>query len=249
MGRIAKGGGREEPVRIVPDSSLTNSAVFVIVPVFNEARVLRQTLAPLVSTGYRIVVVDDGSTDSTSGVLEQIPVTVIRHAVNLGQGAALQTGMDFALRHGALIAVHFDADGQHCWQQIPDLTAPIERDEADVVLGSRFLRPGSAAQMPALRRLVLRGGVVVSAVFTGLWLSDTHNGFRALSRKALGEIQLHENGFAHATEILGQIRRRKLRYAEVPTAVFYSEYSRKKGQSLWNSLNIVIDLVLEKLFQ
>ena len=157
--------------------------------------------------------------------------------------------MEYALRHGAEAAVHFDADGQHRWEQIPDLIAPIERGEADIVLGSRFLRREDAAQTPALRRMLLRAGIIVSGLFSGLWLTDTHNGFRALSRKALQEIELRENGFAHATEILASVRRKKLRYVEVPTAIRYSAYSRAKGQSFWNSFNVVIDLLMEKLFR
>jgi glycosyltransferase involved in cell wall biosynthesis len=228
---------------------MTNSAIYVVIPVYNEAGVLRQTLTPLVEAGYTVVVVDDGSTDGSALALEQMKVVVLHHAVNLGQGAALETGMDYARTHGAEAVVHFDADGQHRWEQIPEFIAPIERGEADVVLGSRFLRREDAAGTPLVRRIVLRIGIIVSAMFTGLWLSDTHNGFRALSPKALDEIHLREDGFAHATEILSSIRRNRLRYIEVPTAIRYSAYSRAKGQSFWNSFNIVIDLLLEKLFR
>ena len=181
-------------------------SIYVIVPAYNEASALRQTVAPLVDAGYSVVVIDDGSSDHPLDALHGLPVTGLRHAVNLGQGAALQTGMDYALRQGAEIVVHFDADGQHPPEGIPALVEPILCGRADVVLGSRFLRPGDTVQIPAVRRMVLRTGTVVSGIFTGLWLSDTHNGFRALSRKALQEIQLRENGFAHATEILAQIR-------------------------------------------
>lgn len=228
---------------------MPKAAIFIIVPAYNEAAALPSTIAPLIAAGYTVVVVDDGSTDDTQPVMKALPVIVLRHAVTLGQGAALQTGMDYALQHGAEVAVHFDADGQHPAESIPRLVEPILRGDADVVLGSRFLRPQDAAQTPRGRRVLLRAGIVVSGLFTGMWLSDTHNGFRALSRKALGEIQLRESGFAHATEILGQIRRKKLRYVEAPSAIQYTDYSRKKGQSFWNSLNIVFDLLMEKLFR
>jgi glycosyltransferase involved in cell wall biosynthesis len=228
---------------------MPNAAIFVIIPAYNEAAALPSTIAPLIDAGYAVVVVDDGSADDTQHVLKELRAVVLRHAVNLGQGAALQTGMDYAFQTGAEIAVHFDADGQHPADAIPRLVEPILRGDADVVLGSRFLRAEDAAQTPRGRRVVLRAGIAVSGVFTGMWLSDTHNGFRALSRRALGEIQLRENGFAHATEILAQIRRKKLRYLETPCAVKYTDYSRKKGQSFWNSLNIVFDLLMEKLFR
>lgn len=228
---------------------MTNSSIFVVIPVYNEARILRETVTPLFEAGYTVVVVDDGSTDTSAQSLDGLAVTVLRHPVNLGQGAALETGMAYARQNGAEAVVHFDADGQHSWEQIPNFVAPIFRGEADVVLGSRFLRKEDAARTPAFRRVVLRAGIVVSGLFTGVWLTDTHNGFRALSRKALNAVQLRENGFAHATEILALIRRNKLRYVEMPTAISYSAYSRTKGQSFWNSFNIVIDLLMEKLFR
>jgi len=228
---------------------MTNRAVFVIIPAYNEAPILRETVTPLISGGYTVVIVDDGSSDQTAAAVADLPVILLHHPVNLGQGAALETGMEYARRHNAEAAVHFDADGQHAPEQIPDFIAPIARGEADVVLGSRFLRPEDAVQTPAFRRLILHIGIIVSGVFTGLWLTDTHNGLRALSRTALEQIQLRENGYAHATEILASIRRKKLRYVEVPTAIRYSAYSRSKGQSFWNSFNIVIDLVMERLFR
>jgi glycosyltransferase involved in cell wall biosynthesis len=228
---------------------MANSPIFIVVPAFNEAAVLRETVRPLVEAGYTVVVVDDGSQDDPATSLHGLQVVIVRHAVNLGQGAALQTGTEYALRCGADIIVHFDADGQHSAECIPALIEPIRNGEADVVLGSRFLRPDDAARTPRARRLILRVGIAVSWLFTGLWLSDTHNGFRALSHTAARAIELRENGFAHATEILGQIRRGKLRFVEASAPVRYSAYSRRKGQSLWNSFNIVIDLVLEKLFR
>jgi hypothetical protein len=129
------------------------------------------------------------------------------------------------------------------------MIAPIVAGQADVVLGSRFLRPEDRAHVPPMKRLLLAGGIWVSWVLTGLRLSDTHNGFRALSRRALECIFLKENDFAHATEILQRIRESQLRYVEVPTTTIYSGYSRKKGQPMSNSMNIVFDLLVSRLFR
>ena len=156
--------------------------IMIIVPAYNEGTVLKQTIEQLLLAGYPVVIVDDGSRDDTSSVKE-IPLIYVRHAVNLGQGAALQTGMIYALRAGADIAVHFDADGQHDWRQIDRLVAPILDGCADVALGSRFLRAEDAAKVPWPKRIVLRGGILISWLLTGVRLSDTHNGFRALSRR------------------------------------------------------------------
>jgi glycosyltransferase involved in cell wall biosynthesis len=221
-------------------------SVVVIVPAHNEGRVIRTTVERLLTAGYRVVVVDDGSRDETVEV-RQLPIVYLRHHVNMGQGAALQTGMTYALRTGADIAVHFDADGQHDCAQIESLIAPIVEGAADVVFGSRFLRKEDSAQVPLRKKIVLRGGILVSWAMTGVLLSDTHNGFRALSRRALERVQLQENGFAHATEILQRVREAGLRYVETPITITYSEYSQLKGQRLSGSLSILFDLIMAKI--
>jgi glycosyltransferase involved in cell wall biosynthesis len=222
--------------------------VMVIVPAYNEGPVIVATVRGLLNAGHEVIVVDDGSRDETGDVRE-LPVVYIRHAVNLGQGAALQTGMTYALRAGADLAVHFDADGQHDWRQIDRLLAPILNGSADVVFGSRFLRKADAAQVPFAKRLLLRGGILVSWLLAGIRLTDTHNGFRALSRRALQHVQLQENGFAHATEILRCVRQSRLPYTEVPITVSYTEYSKQKGQPISNSINVLFDLILARLFK
>jgi len=222
------------------------SSLLVVVPAYNEGRVIGATVDSLLSAGYRVVVVDDGSSDDT-GDVRRLPVVYLRHPVNLGQGAALQTGMTYALRAGAQIVVHFDADGQHDCRQIESLIAPILEGRADVVLGSRFLRKEDARRVPLKKRLALKGGILISWAMTGMLLSDTHNGFRALSRRALERIQLQENGFAHATEILQRVREGGLRYVEAPTTITYTEYSQLKGQRISGSLDILFDLLVARL--
>lgn len=221
--------------------------VFVVVPTYNEARVIRDTLGALIEAGYAVVVVDDGSSDGTWELIAPLPVYRLRHPVNLGQGAALQTGMQFALQRGAEVIVHFDADGQHGAADIARLVAPIRAGEADVVLGSRFLRAEDRGEVPLSRQILLRGAIVVNFLATGLWLSDAHNGLRALSREAAARIEIRENGFAHASEIVWQIRERGLRSVERPMTVAYTDYARAKGQSVWNAFNILFDLLLRRL--
>ncbi len=232
---------------------MENVAVFVVIPAFNEDTVLRSTVTGLLPFGYSIIVVDDGSAtpakDHLDGLcLDRLNAWCLRHDINLGQGAALQTGSDFAVLKGARIIVHFDADGQHPADMVGRLIDPIVKGEVEMTLGSRFLNPRDRGAVPLSKRLLLKAGVFVSWVFTGMWLSDTHNGMRALSRKAAESIVLKENGFAHATEILDLLRRSKIRYREVAVSVRYTEYSRKKGQSIFNSCNILIDLLLRRIF-
>jgi polyprenyl-phospho-N-acetylgalactosaminyl synthase len=223
--------------------------IFVVIPAYNEGAVLSQTVDELSGYGFTVVVVDDGSVIPATQFLQNRPVHYLRHLTNLGQGAALQTGMDYALLNGAKIIVHFDADGQHSAERIQALIEPIRSGECDVVMGSRFIDPNDRKEVPVLKQLVLKAGVLVSWLFSGLWLTDTHNGFRALSQEAARRIRLTENGYAHATEILELIRKSGLRYKEIPTTIRYTDHSLAKGQSVFNSINILLDLLVRKLIR
>lgn len=223
--------------------------VFIVIPAYNEGEVLRSTVQSLLHHGYSIVIVDDGSARPANQWIRGIPVHSLRHPVNLGQGAALQTGTTYALSKGADIVVHFDADGQHPAEQIPVLIQPILDGECDVVLGSRFLQARDRRLVPLRKRLLLRLGILVSGLLTRVWLTDAHNGFRALSREAARRVHFEENGFSHATELLEHLREQRLRYREVPSTIRYTEYSLRKGQSIFNSVNIVLDLLLRKLIK
>ncbi len=221
----------------------------ILVPAYNEREeILRKTLDTLRESGFPIVVIDDGSEVELSLYLNGLNgVTVLRHPVNLGQGAALQTGMDYALEVGAEAVVHFDADGQHDAREIPALLDTLTNG-ADLALGSRFLRKEDKVAIPWARRLLLRGARCVNFLFTGKWLSDAHNGFRALNRKAMEKIRITENRMAHATEIVALARKASLKIVEVPVHIQYTDYSRAKGQNWQQSLNILLELLLNKLF-
>ena len=226
-----------------------NRSVFVVVPAYNECRVIRDTLQPLIEMGYSVVVVDDASTDATVAALEGLHVHILRHRINRGQGAAAQTGMSYALAQGARYIVHFDADGQHRAQDIPVLLAPLLAGQADVVLGSRFMRRADRAAVPRARRLLLRCAVIFNGLLTGMWLTDAHNGLRAFTAGAAARIDIRERGFAHASEIVQQIRRARVRCIEQPTMVSYTAYSMAKGQSPLNAVRIVFDLLVRRILR
>jgi polyprenyl-phospho-N-acetylgalactosaminyl synthase len=218
--------------------------VFIVIPCYNETEVVAQTIRSLDRFPYKIVVVDDGSITPVDQYLRGLNVYYLRHRINLGQGAALQTGTQFAYEQGADVVIHFDADGQHNPDDIPVMLDTMEHKQADVILGSRFINPEHTKEIPPVRKIILRIARLVNGLFTGLWLTDAHNGFRCLNRKAMQKINIKENRMAHATEILQLIKKHGLRYVEVPTHITYTQYSMKKGQSSLNSLNIFIDLVL-----
>lgn len=221
--------------------------VFVIIPAYNEQAVIRKVLLELLPLHYSLVVVDDGSAAELTTILSDLPVYILRHKVNLGQGAALQTGIEFALSKNAAYIVTFDADGQHQAKDIPLLLAPLEKNEADMALGSRFL--GDSSHIPSRRKKLLKMARFVNFVFTGLWLTDAHNGLRAMTAAAARQIHLRQSGMAHATEIIAAIRKKNLRYCEVPVTIVYTEYSRKKGQTIWGGFRIFFDILLNKIFK
>jgi glycosyltransferase involved in cell wall biosynthesis len=219
--------------------------LWIVVPAYNEGPRLETTLRSLCSRHANIVVVDDGSGDETSAAALTHPVWLLRHIVNCGQGAALQTGIDFALRQGADLVVTFDADGQHSADEIDRLVEPVRSGRFDVALGSRFL--GEAVGLVWTRWLVLKLGVLFTRVFSRIHVTDTHNGLRAFNRRAAGAIRITQNRMAHASEILDQVRLHGLRFTEVPVTIRYTEATREKGQSSWNALRIVWQLMLGRL--
>ena len=220
-------------------------AAWVIVAAYNEAPVIGRVVAELAGCGYRVVVVDDGSTDATGALALTAGAAVLTHPVNLGQGAALQTGIAFALRRGADTIVTFDADGQHRAGDAAVLITALAANSADFALGSRFLAATPA--MPASRRLLLRAATAFTRLTTGLHVTDTHNGLRAMTRRGASRIALRQNRMAHASEILHCIARSGLAYVEVPVTVDYNAYSLAKGQRFSDSLRILLDLSAHRL--
>lgn len=225
---------------------MTRDDVCVIVPVFNEATVVGRVVADLRAEFSHVVCVDDGSTDGSAAAARNAGATVLRHAVNLGQGAALQTGFDYVLQHtGAAFAVTFDADGQH---QVDDAVRMVERarsERVDVVLASRFA--GHHTNMPTSRRLVLGAGIWFTKRTAHLDVTDTHNGLRVLNRRALSRIRLTMPRMAYASEFLSSIVPNDLSYVEEPVTVTYTDYSRGKGQTNINAINILFDLAVRRL--
>lgn len=224
------------------------SDTFIIVPAYNEGKMLQSAVKQLSSCGYSVVVVDDGSFINQQSYLQNDPVYFLRHKINLGQGAALETGTVFALEKGAKYIVHFDADGQHRTEDVPALLQPVLNNDCDVIFGSRFLTK-SAVEMPLLKKLLILTGRYINYLFTGLLLSDAHNGLRAMNRVAAEKIRITENRMSHASEILFLVKKHKLRFREVAVTIIYTDYSKEKGQSSWNSIRIFFDLILHKLFK
>lgn len=215
-----------------------------MVPLFNEAQVVREVIEKAREVFPYIVCVDDGSTDGSAVQARAAGAVIVQHPFNMGQGAALRTGLDYALTDAdAEFFVTFDSDGQH---RVEDALAMVELlagGGVDIVIGSRFL--DGRTKVGFVKRVVLRTAVFFQNLSTGVRLTDAHNGLRAFNRRAAAAIRIEQNRMAHASEIVSEIGRNGLRYAEVPVHVVYTDYSRSKGQSLWNSINILSDLYVK----
>jgi glycosyltransferase involved in cell wall biosynthesis len=220
---------------------------FVVVPAYNEARVVGDVVRSLSAAFPNIVVVNDGSADDTAAVLKNLPATVVTHLINLGQGAALQTGITHALERGASRIVTFDADGQHRVEDAVQAVRLLSDGGCDVVCGSRFL--GADNNVPRVRKVILKVAVWLTNRTTGARMTDAHNGLRALSREAASCLALSQSGMAHASEIISQLREHRMRIREVPVQIRYTDYSLAKGQSSLNSINVLFDLVIRRFLK
>jgi glycosyltransferase involved in cell wall biosynthesis len=220
--------------------------VWVVIAAYNEASAIARVVNEVKGRGYAVVVVDDGSSDRTAEASAAADA-LVQHPINLGQGAALQTGIDFALEREADVIVTFDADGQHRTADIENLMQAIRIADVDFALGSRFL--GRSNGMPAARLILLKAATLFTQLTTGLRISDTHNGLRAMTRRGAEVIRLRQNRMAHASEILSQIAESGLGYIEVPVTIKYTAYSLAKGQTISDALTILLDLFARRLYR
>jgi glycosyltransferase involved in cell wall biosynthesis len=210
---------------------------WVVIAAYNEAAVIEQVVASVVAQGWNVVVVDDGSRDDTRDHAKAGGAIVLRHAVNLGQGAALQTGIDYAIRRGADTVVTFDADGQHDANDIPTIVDALSTH--DIVLGSRFL--GTVEGASQRRMALLRAAVMMSNRLAGLKLTDAHCGFRGFRSTAASRLRITQDRMAHASELLKKVQSSGLTYKEVPITIRYTDHSKRKGQSGFEAVRILFD--------
>lgn len=230
------------------NNSVAFSDTWLIVPCYNEGQVIQQVLEHARETFPNIVAVNDGSVDNSADAIRAAGAHLVNHPVNLGQGAAIQTGVEYARKQPrAQYFVTFDADGQH---QVKDVVRMVERlrtEPVDIIVGTRFAGQDET-QVPWIKRVVLKTVVLLSPRTRRLGLSDAHNGLRAFNKKVADEMNIRMNGMSHASEIVSMIDKKGWRVAEEPVDILYTEYSMSKGQSLINGVNILADgLVARRL--
>ena len=234
------------PVEELPAAVRAKTAI--VIAAFNEAGCIGSVVRELRAQFPHVIVVDDGSVDATVQEAQLAGATVLRHFVNRGQGAALQTGITFGLRIGAEYFVTFDADGQHDVADLPKLLLPIVRGEVQICLGSRFVdRSARNEQIPFLRKLLLRAAVLFMRMTSRAQLTDAHNGYRAFSRQAALALDIQLDRMAHASEIVDQFHNSGLPYREIPVRVRYTDYSLRKGQRNLAAFRVAFDYLVGRL--
>ena len=218
--------------------------IWIIITAYQEAQTIEQVVRDALRESPYVAVIDDGSDDNTAQKAHDAGAHVLRHLFNLGQGAALQTGLSFALAEGADLIVTMDADGQHDPADIGRMAIELEAAQADVALGNRF--SGQAIGISWRRRMILKCAWFLIRVTSGVAVSDSQIGLRLFSAHAARKLTIRQNRMAYASELIHQIVRLKLKIVEIPVSVTYTDYSIRKGQSGFNSINILIDLIVGK---
>lgn len=227
---------------------LKHQNVAIIIPAYNEGGAIARTVAGIPSSFPNIICVDDGSSDDTARQINSTRAILVKHPINLGQGAALQTGIDMALMDEDIkYFVTYDADGQHRIEDVETMLRHLKDKKLDIVLGSRFL--GTAENISSKKKIILKLAIKFSNMTTGIKLTDTHNGLRVFNRYVAQELNLEMPDFSHASEIIERIAEKSFKYDEVPVKIIYTEYSMSKGQSMINAVNISFDILLRRLMK
>jgi len=221
--------------------------VAIIIPVYNEAEVVAAVIKRVLKHYKYVVCVNDGSKDASSEEIQKTKAYLVEHPINMGQGAALQTGIEFARTLPVKYFVTFDADGQHRLEDAEEMVSILRKGKQDIIMGSRFL--GTAPGIKASKVVILKLAIKFSNFTSGLKLTDTHNGLRAFNRKVAEGMQITLPDMAHASEILEIIAQKKYRYKEIPVTIEYTDYSKGKGQSIINAVNIGFDTLLRKFIK
>lgn len=230
------------------NNSADFSDTWLIIPCYNEGQVIQGVIENARAVFPNIVAVNDGSHDDSAYRIHAGGAHLVNHPVNLGQGASIQTGVEYARQQpGARYFVTFDADGQHQVKDVIRMVQRLRTEPLDIIVGTRFGRPKSDHdQVPWIKRLVLQTVVLLSRKTRKLGLTDAHNGLRAFNRRVADELNIRMNGMSHASEIVSQIVDNQWRVSEEPVDILYTEYSISKGQSLINGVNILADGLLVK---
>ena len=216
--------------------------VYVIVPAFNEQNVIKDIINNLLKDFSNVIVINDGSNDKTLETINDLDIKILNHEINLGVGAAVQTGFDYVSNiPDAKAVITFDADGQHLVDDAVAMAKEIMICDEGIIFGTRF--PKHSKNIPMVKRIVLKLIAKITDLVTGVSLSDAHNGLKAYKVSIIKELELQFSSYSYESELITQVAKKKIDYKEMPTDIKYTSYSIKKGQKLLNGLLIIEDLL------
>ncbi len=221
----------------------------IIIPVYNEGTVIRKVINGLPNKikgidKITVLAVNDGSTDNSAEEIKKTSAILISHPLNMGAGSATVTGISAAKILKADVAVTIDGDGQHHPSDIAKVIQPILQHKADIVIGTRLKK---SKGMPSIKKFGNWGLNIITFALSRIWTSDSQSGFKAFSRNAISKLDIGSLGYEFCSEVLIEAKRQKLKLTEVPIRVIYTDYSKRKGQSIFNGTNIVIKLIIRKI--
>jgi len=221
---------------------------YIIIPEYNEAGAVREVIDDVLKHFSNVVCINDGSQDNSAAEIRKTKAVLVNHPINLGQGASLQTGIEYALLDPmASYFITFDSDGQHSIEDAKKMLEYIRSHDVDIILGSRFL--GEAVNISPMKRFVLKVAILFSNRTSGIKLTDAHNGLRVFNRYVAENLNIVNPDFSHASEIIETIAAKRFRYKELPVTITYSEYSKAKGQSMFNAINIGLDVLFNRIIK
>ena len=216
--------------------------IYVVVPAFNEQKVIKDIINSLLKKFSNVIVVNDGSNDRTLEIINDLDIKVLSHEINLGVGAAVQTGFDYVTKiPNAKAVITFDADGQHLVDDAVAMAKEILLCDEGIIFGTRF--PKHSKNIPKVKRIVLKLIAKITDLVTGVTLSDAHNGLKAYKVSTIKELELQFSSYSYESELITQVAKKKIDYKEMSTDIKYTSYSIKKGQKLLNGLLIIEDLL------
>ena len=234
---------------IIPEN--LKKHIYFVIPVYNEAKVIEKVIIDLQKNGFnKLILINDGSTDNSSEIIlkhKKSGLVLLKHELNRGQGAALATGFEYCKsQKDCKYVVTFDSDGQHRLSDLDKFIEKLEKNpKLEVVLGSRFLNKKTKKLVPLKKQITLKIGIYITLFLSSILLTDTHNGYRVLRKEVLDKINIDLDGFEHASEIIDEISKKKIKYTEVPVFIDYTDYSKAKGQKISNSIRIVLKMLFK----
>jgi glycosyltransferase involved in cell wall biosynthesis len=220
---------------------MTPHNVWAIIPAYNEGKRIGQVISRTRKIVKNVVVVDDGSSDSTSAIAKKSGAIVLVHPLNLGKGAALKTGCDYAIDNGAKVLVVLDADAQHKPEDIPRFITAMKN--ADMVFGCRGLNK----KMPGILRFGNWGISKLTKILYGVDIADTQTGFRAFTADAYRKIRWQSSDYSMESEMISLVGKHKLKYAKITIETLYPD--RYKGTTVLDGVKIVLNLIRWKIMR